>query len=44
MINGRLTYSDIVRLIHIVWSSKHSDKYKKDLTIGLVGLKEQVIE
>ena len=44
MINGKLTYSDIVRLIHIVWLSNHSDKYKKDLTIGLVGLKEEVIE
>jgi len=39
VVNGRLTYPDIVRLITIVLDSKHSDKYKKDLVTGLVHIK-----
>lgn len=39
MINGKLTYTDVLRLSSIVIKSKYSDKYKLDLVEGLLNLK-----
>jgi len=39
MINGKLTYTDVLRLSSLVVKSNCSQKYKLDLIEGLLNLK-----
>jgi len=39
MINGKLTYTDVLRLCALVVKSKYSQKYRLELMEGLFNLK-----